>query len=72
KTPPYAGPDDFTPYLVAYVDLPGQLKVEARLVDIEEDEVEIGLPVELKVVPDINGAPGSVMHAFRPMAKGAA
>ena len=40
--------------------------------DIEEDEVEIGLPVELKVVPDINGAPGSVMHAFRPIAKGAA
>ena len=71
KTPPYAGPDDFTPYLVAYVDLPGQLKVEARLVDIEEDDVEIGLPVELTVVPDINGAPGSVMHAFRPMAKGA-
>ena len=44
KTPPYAGPDDFIPYLVAYVDLPGQLKVEARLVDIEEEEVEIGLP----------------------------
>ena len=35
-----------------------QLKVEARLVDIEEDEVEIGLPVELTVVPDINGALG--------------
>ena len=69
KTPPYAGPDDFIPYLVAYVDLPGQLKVEARLVDIEEEEVEIGLPVELTVIPDINGTPGSVMHAFRPLEK---
>ena len=40
--------------------------------DVEEDDVVIGLPVELTVVPDINGAPGSLMHAFRPMAKGAA
>ena len=72
KTPPYAGPDDFIPYLVAYVDLPGQLKVEARLVDIEEEEVDIGLPVELTVIPDINGTLGSVMHAFRPLEKRAA
>lgn len=66
KTPPYAGPDDFMPYVVAYVDLPGQLKVEARLVDVNPEEVEIGMPVELTVVPDVSGAEGGMMHAFRP------
>jgi uncharacterized OB-fold protein len=33
KTPPYAGPDAFAPWIVAYVELPGQVIVETRLVD---------------------------------------
>src|SRR3954447_11961377 len=28
KTPPYAGPEEFTPYLVGYVELGGEVRVE--------------------------------------------
>ena len=31
KSPPYAGPEAFTPYLVGYVELPGQVIVETRI-----------------------------------------
>lgn len=45
KTPPYAGPDAFAPWVVAYVELPGEVIVEARLDGVAFDAVEIGMPV---------------------------
>lgn len=71
KTPPYAGPEAFKPWPVAYVELPGEAIVEARLVNVDFDKIRIGMEVELTQVPLDPDAPDSVLiHAFQP--KGAA
>ena len=46
---PYSGPQPFQPFLIGYVELPGEVIVETRLVDI--DAPRIGMPVELVIVP---------------------
>jgi scaffold protein (connect acetoacetyl-CoA thiolase and HMG-CoA synthase) len=52
-----------TPYVLAYVDLPGdEVRVMAR---VEADDVDIGSPVRLVARPD-ERAPGRVMFAFEP------
>jgi uncharacterized OB-fold protein len=67
KTPPYAGPDAFTPWIVAYVELPGEVIVEARLVDVPFEEVRIGMAVTLTQVPLDPADPESpVIPAFAP------
>lgn len=67
KTPPYAGPEAFKPWPVAYVELPGEAIVEARLVNVDFDDIRIGMPVELTQVPLDPDAPDSVIiHAFQP------
>jgi len=35
--PPYAGPEGFEPYGVGYVELPGEVRVEARLTVADPD-----------------------------------
>jgi uncharacterized OB-fold protein len=67
KSPPYAGPAEFEPYPVGYVELPGEVKVETRLVDVGPDELVIGMPMELAIVPFTpeTGDP-VLMFAFRP------
>lgn len=68
KTPPYAGPEAFAPWIVAYVELPGQVIVEARLVDVAFEDVAIGMPVRLKPVPLNPDAPGDMLiPAFAPV-----
>ena len=49
KAPPYQGPtgDDFRPFGVGYVELPGQLCVETRLTLADPDELDIGMEMEL-------------------------
>lgn len=49
KRPPYAGPTPFQPFMLGYVELPGQVIVETRLVGI--DAPRIGMPVRLTIVP---------------------
>ncbi len=72
KSPPYAGPEvtpkDFTPYGVGYVELPGELRVESRLTTADPGELEIGMPMELVVVPFKTDEQGRevMMFAFRP------
>lgn len=61
KSPPYAGPEAFAPWIVAYVELPGQVIVEARLVDIAFEDVRMGMPVRLTQVPLDPDAPDSVL-----------
>ena len=54
KSPPYLGSDDpptFQPFGVGYVELPGQVKVEARLTESDPDKLSIGMEMELVVVP---------------------
>lgn len=68
KSPPYAGPEAFAPWIVAYVELPGQVIVEARLVDVDFDAVTIGMPVRFKPVPLDPDAPDSTLiPAFAPL-----
>lgn len=67
KSPPYSGPEEFTPWIVAYVELPGEVVVEGRLVEIEVDGVEIGMPVRLTPVPlDPAAADPVLIPAFAP------
>jgi uncharacterized protein len=68
KSPPYAGPEAFRPWPVAYVELPGEVIVEARLTDVQLDKIRIGMPVELTQVALDPEAPDSVaVPAFRPL-----
>jgi uncharacterized OB-fold protein len=67
KTPPYAGPESFVSWIVAYVELPGEVIVEARLVDVPIADVTIGMPVRLTQVALDPDAPDSVaIPAFAP------
>lgn len=68
KSPPYAGPEAFAPWAVAYVELPGEAIVEARLTDVDLDMIRIGMPLELALIPLDPGAADPVLtHAFRPV-----
>jgi uncharacterized OB-fold protein len=44
------GPDA-VPWYVGLVELPGELRVETLLVGVTQETLEIGMPVELVVVP---------------------
>jgi uncharacterized OB-fold protein len=65
---PYDGPAEFTPYGVGYVELPGQVMVEALLTENDGDRLSIGAPMELAIVPAGADADGHdrVTFAFRP------
>jgi uncharacterized protein len=67
---PYAGPEDFEPYGVGYVELPGQVVVESRLTENEPDKLAIGGVMELTIVPFRHDELGNeiVTFAFRPIA----
>lgn len=61
---PYAGPDGgFEPYGVGYVELPGEVRVEARLTVADPTRLRIGMPMELVVVPFGD----RVTYAFAPV-----
>jgi hypothetical protein len=47
KSPPYAGPDAFEPYALAYVELPGATIVESRLTGFAFEDLRVGLPCRL-------------------------
>ncbi|MFN3370854.1 MAG: Zn-ribbon domain-containing OB-fold protein [Sphingomonadaceae bacterium] len=63
KSPPYAGPDDFEPFAIAYVELPGACIVEARLSGFDFNSLRVGLPCRL-VVEDFGGR---ASFAFAPL-----
>lgn len=67
KSPPYAGPEAFRPWMVAYVELPDEVIVEARLTGVEPEAVFIGMPLVADAVPLDPADPDSpVIPAFRP------
>lgn len=67
KSPPYAGPDGFRPWPVAYVELAGEVIVEARLTDVAFDAITIGMALEFTSVPlDPDNAESPQIPAFRP------
>jgi uncharacterized OB-fold protein len=72
KNPPYLGREtaaEFEPYGVGYIELP-EGRVEARLVGSIDEELRIGMPMELCVVPFATDEDGTqvVTFAFRPQA----
>jgi len=48
---PYDGPENFEPFLIGYVELPGEVIVETRIVNTTLDQLEIGTPMALTIVP---------------------
>jgi uncharacterized OB-fold protein len=50
KSPPYTGPEAFEPYGVGYVELPGEVRVEARLTESDPDRLQIGMAMELTLL----------------------
>jgi uncharacterized protein len=67
KSPPYAGPDAFKPWPVAYVTLEGETIVEARLSDVEFDAITIGMKLVMTPVPlDPDAADSPYVPAFAP------
>lgn len=60
---PYSGPQPFQPFLIGYVELPGEVIVETRIVDASPADLVIGMPMTFVVVPfdDTRST-----YAFRP------
>ena len=68
KAPPYpeGGVRDFEPYGVGYIELPGEVRVEARLTESDPERLQIGMPMELTLIP-VPGASARLTYAFRPV-----
>jgi uncharacterized OB-fold protein len=72
KTPPYAGPEEFTPWALGYVDLPGEVIVQARLVNVAFADIRIGMPLALtKVALDAAADDPLWLPAFAPLEQAA-
>jgi uncharacterized protein len=66
KAPPYAGEREaFEPYGVGYVELPGEVRVEALLTVNDPQELHIDMPMELTLV-QAPGSSAAMTFAFRP------
>ena len=48
---PYRGPQPFQPFLIGYVELPGEVIVETRIVDAAPTGLTIGMAMILAIVP---------------------
>ena len=62
---PGEGPPDFQPFLLGYVELPGEVIVESRIVDARLEDLHLGMELEFCIVPF------NMTHdtfAFRPIA----
>jgi uncharacterized protein len=73
-SPPYDGADTaetFQPYALGYVELPGEVMVEARLTEPDPARLAIGQPVRLAIVPYSVTADGTevMTFAFAPEAR---
>ncbi len=70
-SPPYAGPrgEAFVPFGVGYVELPGEVKVEARLTETDPEKLVLGTEMELVLVPFGTDDDGNevVTFAFQPV-----
>lgn len=48
---PGTGPHDFKPYLLGYVELPGEVIVESYIVDAKLDDLKLGMPMVFTLTP---------------------
>ena len=67
KAPPYlpGGVEEFEPYGVGYIELPGEVRVEARLTEKDPERLRIGMTMELTLIP-VPGASDTLTFAFEP------
>ncbi|PXW77948.1 hypothetical protein C7451_10353 [Blastomonas natatoria] len=65
KSPPYTGPEEFVPFLLGYVELPGEVIVETHIEGAVLSDLKLGMAMELVL---IEFAPGRTTFAFRPSA----
>ena len=76
KEPYLVDPTDepFAPYLLGYVELPEQVRVEGRLINCDLESVHIGMEMELTLFPLRHDEAGRevLMYAFQPVASGGA
>ena len=68
KAPPYLerAVAEFEPYGVGYIELPREVRVEARLTESDPERLQIGMPMELTLIP-VPGASEKLTFAFRPV-----
>jgi uncharacterized OB-fold protein len=64
KTPYLGAEGPFQPYGVGYVELAGEVIVEARLVTDDMSKLRIGLPMELVLEPFHRSADGEAVLTF--------
>ena len=62
---PYDGPQPFVPFLLGYVELPGEVIVESRITGARLEDLHLGMELEFCIVP-FNTAHDT--FAFRPVA----
>ena len=69
--PPFVGAvgDDFEPYAAGYVELPGQIRVAARLLESDPAKLRIGMEMELEleVLGEDKDGNDIVIYRFRPV-----
>lgn len=66
-SPPYDGADtaeSFQPYALGYVELPGEVVVEARLTEPDPARLAIGQQMRLAIVPYTVAADGTEVMTF--------
>ncbi len=63
---PYDGPEVFVPFLLGYVELPGEVIVETRIVDARLEDLKLGMAMEFVIAP-FDDARST--YAFRPETK---
>jgi len=70
KSPPYMGTETietFKPYVFGYVELPGEVIVETRIVNADETALKIGMPMRLTLIDFDHKERGTVKtYAFEP------
>jgi len=71
-SPPYDGddtPETFEPYALGYVELPGELLVQARFTESDPTRLRIGQEMELRIVPYTTRPDGTevLTYAFAPV-----
>ncbi|CAM3127465.1 Zn-ribbon domain-containing OB-fold protein [Mycobacterium colombiense] len=74
-SPPYDGDDTsetFEPYALGYVELPGELLVQARFTEADPKCLRVGQEMELRIVPYTIRPDGTevLTYAFAPVGDG--
>ena len=72
-SPPYDGddtPENFQPYALGYVELPGELLVQGRFTESDPARLRVGMDMEVVVVPYAVRPDGTevLTYAFAPVA----